>query len=736
VKLKLINSLKHRKKDGADSPASDKGLISSSHGLYQQSVLKGIGNYSLFQQFPFFLWPAWLGYSTDTASPYYRQPVPPFLNNNTILNWISFTNFLSDDEIRIDPTGMLSPSYALWSVELWIKKGDMIFRPQADMENVIVKRDTESATVRVLWEHELFTLSYRLYGARLTTDEAVIDVECFLKGGSKTASLLFAVRPYNITTLGGIDSVEYLKDKDLIEINNSRNIAADKAPDYILTGNSVNGDISGDDDSECEEVKSSCPASMATMALGYDLEKGESRFVFRMGLCGKTNLTPVTYDHQRLLKEFSSYSVLRLNRGFKLNINDNEFHKWFNGSKIGLLNLLKSDISKNPNFGEKTDFRTACYVIMSYNRMGYFQESLDIINSTFSSIELNEKNPGFDYIINCSYFLSSIADYFVFTRNLDYIRSIYKNLKRLSDSLCKWSTGRMSLNVRENSIANYFVPREHFFDRVILSFALGQFSYLSRCLGIFGDEKKFLKESEKIADDFINYISKPGNNESGEFFYHNIFSGYPFSLEKVSTEHLSVIIEKIKEQFGNIPIHVKSLGWDIFSSIVVANNLLRLKDPSAMGTVAELMKIGQDTFVLPDYINPVTGKGVFGNGDSRLNCAVFFLLLRNLIFIDTQERLDLFPIPDENWFKAGTEIIIEDAPSRFGIINFKVVSTASEIKFYFETLPKFVPPDIMITLPFKTKIQKSDDFIVKKKTGNSYIINGWPSIVKFLRKQN
>ncbi|OPZ33836.1 MAG: hypothetical protein BWY99_02692 [Synergistetes bacterium ADurb.BinA166] len=110
-----------------------------------------------------------------------------------------------------------------------------------------------------------------------------------------------------------------------------------------------------------------------------------------------------------------------------------------------------------------------------------------------------------------------------------------------------------------------------------------------------------------------------------------------------------------------------------------------------------------------------------------------FATLRNLLFVDNPERLELFPLPRESWFAPGNEIRIEDAPSRFGLISLRMSSTVNEIQLHFEKLPKFVPPDIMINLPYKTKIKQEDDFILKREEDTSFIINGWPSIVRFLR---
>ena len=79
--------------------------------------------------------------------------------------------------------------------------------------------------------------------------------------------------------------------------------------------------------------------------------------------------------------------------------------------------------------------------------------------------------------------------------------------------------------------------------------------------------------------------------------------------------------------------------------------------------------------------------------------AMAFATIRNLLFVDHPERLDLFPLPRAEWFEPGNEMKIEDVPSRFGPISLRMVSTVNEIQVHFDKLPKFVPPEIMIPLP-------------------------------------
>ena len=82
--------------------------------------------------------------------------------------------------------------------------------------------------------------------------------------------------------------------------------------------------------------------------------------------------------------------------------------------------------------------------------------------------------------------------------------------------------------------------------------------------------------------------------------------------------------------------------------------------------------------------------------------------------------------------KTGKTEIIPDVNSDPRYLSC-FISTKSEIQFHFPKLPQYVPPSICINLPFKAKIKEEDDFIVKRKAGDSFIINGWPSIVKFVK---
>ncbi|MCP4130719.1 MAG: hypothetical protein GY754_07035 [bacterium] len=727
---------------------------------FSESFIKGIESYSLFQRFSFFQWPAWLHYSCDPQSDHFRDIVPPILLNNSLREWNSFTNFLSEEELHIDPSGMLSPSYASWSIEYWVTTGKSIFRSQNSIEKYTVEQDADTAILHSTWNEPFFKLKQAIYGARSSIDEAIVDIECAMLGKEQYTALLLVIRPYNNLGLGGISSIEYLKELQLLNIDGKKSIAISRNPDFLLAGNGNSGDIDINDKNS--PLKSSCPHGMATFALGYNLNKGKNRLFFRINLSENSDIPPGNYDFEKLREEYIDYSGIRIRKGMNITVPDRIFQNWFYNSKISALNFLKKDIYSNDmnnndpaeSTGKGIDFRSIFYIILGYNKMGYYPESLKLIDFFVKNFKINEKKTDFQDIINGCYILNSLADYFVHTRDIDYLRPYYTFLKDIAAILFKHAASINSIShnkirTPKNSITGYFAQIPHYFDLVILSFSLNRFSYLARCMGIFGDELKFAKESKRLSDIFLNHIkdyialnidedAETDNNlllkNINEFFFYDIHAGFPFNLEDIDSHTFKMIINAIFEHFEELPLHIKSQGMDIYSTLIIAINLIIQKDPRAYDIYKKLVRIGGKSYCLPDFLNPLTLRGNWGNGNSKSISSLFFILTRNMLFTDSPERLDLFPVPQKEWFKPGPEIIIDNAPSRFGLINIRVVLTANEIQFHFEKLPKYVPPDIMINLPEKTKIIPEDDFIIKKEEGNSYIINGWPSVVRFIRK--
>ncbi|MFC1671356.1 hypothetical protein ACFL20_13265, partial [Spirochaetota bacterium] len=125
---------------------------------------RGLKNFYLYQKFSNYKWPLWINESTRTSSKLFNQITPPFLLNNSMREWETFTNFLSDDELQIDPSLMTSPSYEKWSTELWVALGDTIYRPQNSLANVKIKDVSNTSIIVSTWEEKHFKIVQTICG--------------------------------------------------------------------------------------------------------------------------------------------------------------------------------------------------------------------------------------------------------------------------------------------------------------------------------------------------------------------------------------------------------------------------------------------------------------------------------------------------------------------------------------------------------------------------------------------
>ena len=183
--------------------------------------------------------------------------------------------------------------------------------------------------------------------------------------------------PMTCTSLGGLESVEFLKESLSLSINGRRSVCFSAKPDYVLSGGGEQcRDIDPDGD-EPRQSSSSSQFGMATLGIGFKLKKGENRITFRIALDSREGLVPRKYDFAKAREDYTAFSSARIRNGANVALPDKAMQNWFYGSKISLLNFsLKNIFRENGTI----DYRTAFYIIFGCNRMGYFPESLRYID--------------------------------------------------------------------------------------------------------------------------------------------------------------------------------------------------------------------------------------------------------------------------------------------------------------------------------------------------------------------
>ncbi len=702
--------------------------------LNMQAV-KGVRNYLLFQRFPSYKWPFWVPRQQESRDLAVGSPV---LLNRSARDWICFSNQYSRELLRIDPSGMLSCAGERWSIEFWWMNGDSILRPQ-NMDGVFERaRDPETSLVTLRWKCSPLDMGQTLYGIMGASDDVLVRTDFHAARHAGDSALLAVVRPYSNEEIGGLDSLEYRRDTKSIRVQGADRILVDVKPDFILAGNGTAGDVAHPA-GERETLKASCRYGMATIALGFRIKKGARFFHLRIGLAPARNISSARLNLEQASKEYADSSRNRLASGTRLTFPDGESSMWFATCKSAMLHHAPRIASASPRESDLQQIVQGYYVCSSCARSGFVAEAMKIALLYLKGYSYPEQRGLRDHL-SAAYVVSMFADFFLFSRDNDALREHYPSVKKLTDLIAGFSSGvRMIESASsENFIDGLHLGIAHAHDYAVLMNAMRQASYLARCAGIFGDETRFGAEVERLKGVILKWCAAAlAGGETvipPEFAAYCVTAGWPHGQNVLTPDDFRSLVKLVADSLPTLPVYNASCGgWDSFVSLALASNMLLVKDDRCFQIFEKLVSAAGDARVFVDFLSPSTMRGVYGEGDSARVIWAMGAFLRNAMFVDYEHRLEVLPVPRPEWFEQGRELVIHNAPSRFGTISIRILSLAHEIQYHFTDLPKFVPPEIMINLPFKAKIKPESDFILKKEVANSYIINGWPSIVRFAR---
>lgn len=708
-------------------PSDIKEIFDNSKENYLKKFLsEGLSNRILFEKFINFRWPLWLesvaSYSSDAGRSYPNL----LLLNTSFREWQTFNNYLSKSEITVDRSGMISgPSGARWSLEFWIYNNDRMYRLQDELTKVKSSRNTGTGEIIINWQSGGISFTERIAGSRSSVDEVIVSVDVNVRKAGSDSFFFAAVRPYNNTSLGGLTSIEVDSGAGIVSINGKGLIGFDTRPDEVVTGSGTLGDVEYSDRNS-DSVQ--CSYGMATAGLKYRLDSAKKSFHFRVSLNAGAALPGLKFNYENQFREFGLFSEMRLSEGIKAELTDNDFSSLFLQSRLSLLNINHDDLG-----GDGTEsFRKLYFFVYALCRAGSFDTAEAFFSSKLDSFIYDRKRPVFEEVIKGSFLIKSCNEIFIHKRETGFLQVYYQRIKGIAEFIYRYSVEihNSSCSGRSTNVHNLAIS-ERFTDTLYIFSAITDLSYLARAMGIFGDESKFKNESLRLQ----SILSESLNRED--------FSRITVSDRESSILSLPerVLYSMKQEEYRSLvssfiasldyPVVHPLFGVDMFYSAVILNHLYTAGFNDSNRLYKQLMEYIDDFYVLPEFIDYKAKRGSWGDGNSKIINAVIFSLLRNRLFIDSKDRLELFPVPDSSWFKQGCRLKIENAASRYGIISLAMDISDKEIRLSFGGSPKYIPPDILINLPYNSSVIQGDDFIVKKKIGHNYIISGWPSSVRF-----
>lgn len=719
-------------------------------------ISEGMKNFALYQEYNYFHWPYWIARYTNRQNERI-QSLPYILHNNHCRTWYTINSFLSRGALRIDPSGMVHPVWARWSVEFWMHVDGMLVRFYDDD---YIHQENDKGIVKTSCRYPAFDCEQLVYITRTNIDEAVVVNKIHLKK-KNSAHFIIAFRPYTTISLSGIDSIEYMKN-NIIRINNDGYAALLNRPDFILTGNELTGDIDFQKKENKHKINSS--NGMAAMAFVYQL-KNENEIGVRIAVNEGAKINVPQFSVKSTINDYSQYINLRMKEGVGIIIGKQPVNQWVDFCKYStLVQASNYELNSQSPFNS---LKHHYYTIAALNRMGYHQQSRALIDYCMKNFTMKD-----DYAsaVSASIICNSAGDYYRTVKDTAFLQEHYPLCRDYAQKIARICKDVKKLDNNVVMDENPFIDKNNISHIPIISSGLENVAFMSRSLGLFGDETRILADSHRLEDHIIKTLFRvSGEKTDGEnaliewiptfgkpvrkhklslkdslefsntinvadnklIFYSALL--FPFLKNMLSKYTVNNVIDSVLAAGKGLPLFNTIIsGVDIVHSLYLANSMILSHDKRAVDIInAVITQCSQRKF-MPDYLNPVSGHAIVKEPISIVAVSLLFQAIRNFLFVDHPERLEMFPIPVSEWL-LESPVSVTNAPSRFGNISFTAAPTSDEFIIQFAGIPQFVPPDILINLPFKAKIKKSDDFIVKYETGKSWCINGWPEEIRFKR---
>jgi len=274
---------------------------------------------------------------------------------------------------------------------------------------------------------------------------------------------------------------------------------------------------------------------------------------------------------------------MRLSQGITIAFPDKNRVKRFKAARLGVLQGLVPSVSPDKNYYDNSShWREFFYTVYGLNRMGYFNESLTMLRS-FSSKHPEGKVKDLAHGVILAYLLSAISDYYLHSRNSEFLQEFYPIVKKKCVALLEY-TKRLNIKKSkkiyqwDNTHPYYFIKGLSGYDVSLFAYAFSQGAFLARSMGIFGDENRYIKESLRIGEIFNIFIQPESKStiedvggdsegkgkededlsESSEVFRpvhdyqrYDIGGVFPFTLGAFGREWLQESFFTLKKRFGN-----------------------------------------------------------------------------------------------------------------------------------------------------------------------------------------
>jgi hypothetical protein len=216
--------------------------------------------------------PHWLERQADPSSPAFA-PAPPTggVVNTTAVDRAPIGVLDGSVLATVDPRGLVSPTWATWSLDWWVGADDRWHVPSR--EPAVRQRLIDGApVVETVMRVPGGDLLQRVWAAQDASAGEVIAVE-FENASRLPIALALSIRPYGVDGAGGIEELAVFEDR--VSVDGQVAMWLPKPPARAAASDLASGDVAAvvlaGEASGSAPVASRCAAGFATAAVVYPL---------------------------------------------------------------------------------------------------------------------------------------------------------------------------------------------------------------------------------------------------------------------------------------------------------------------------------------------------------------------------------------------------------------------------------------------------------------------------------
>lgn len=694
------------------------------------------------QQMEGWVWPYWLVKQCTPGSPSFVPHGHGFLAPNmTHRNWTGIGLCGYPFEGMVDPAGLVTPWPFGPSVDVWVMKGDDLYYPSI-LEEVEQSLVDGLPLLSTKWRAPGVECELSTFVAPLETLPLVLSTARVTNKGRKDAdmSIILSVRPYNPESISAVNHLAYSPGERLFKTDGNVLVYLPEPPAEVLLCDYERGDVAlllrdkgrARPPSGTLEVEE--PVGLATGAAIYPFHLGASESAGVVFSCPLQE--GVRPPFSRLLPSGGAADVAAtsfadqrekwggtLAEGMRVTVPQSEYQEAFDRNKMTLLLLYDGQsITPGTCTYHMMWFRDAAYLVPALERAGHTDKALAIL-MTYPDRQTPE---GFFRSHNGEWdsngqAIWTLVNHYRMTGNKKFLRTVYPSISRGARWLDEKRVFDLPASDPRRGLLPAGISAEHFgingvyyWDDLWAVGGLQAGAFAAREMG-YEEDARYM---ERLSGEFMSameasweYVRNRLGREVMPISPHRdvdaasigaLVSVYPLHILDPRSDMMRNTVKDIVEKCFYKDTHYHGImhcGLNPYLSMHVAQYYLELRDPYALTIFESMHSMATSTFTYPEAINPLSGGGAFGDGHDGWSAGDIFNFVRNLFVLEEGEKLSLLALSREGWFEPGKYLEVEDAPTYFGDVSYRVESKKEVVSFELPGRFRVEPSAIELNLP-------------------------------------